>query len=197
MEEIMKKLILMSLFVFFLIACGSDEDECATGETRCVKNGKAQEQCIKNKSNKNVGKRTECPSETTCSVDNNVASCKNNGNGGLISKIKGNWTDNWGATYTINSSDIILESNNDVFIFTILVVGDNFVICQNGPENSYNPDLFSKFVFTNISTNQFNCCQSFYDSPSQEYIENSEEPSDPSDLTSGCNGFSWSEVKRD
>ncbi len=77
----MKKLILMSLFVLFLIACGSDEDECTTGETRCVKDGTAQEQCIKNKSNKNVWQRTECPSETTCIVDDNVASCKDDGDG--------------------------------------------------------------------------------------------------------------------
>ncbi|WP_188463453.1 putative metal-binding motif-containing protein [Bizionia arctica] len=124
----------------------------------------------------------------------------NNGNGvvdecGVLSQISGTWTTNFGVSYTITNSTIIETTNN--YTYHILVSESNYVICLNDASNPFNADLYSKFVFTNIETNTFNLCQPFYDSESQEFIENATDPTNPDDLDAGCGGFAWSLVTRD
>jgi len=122
--------------------------------------------------------------------DGNIDNC-------IIDEILGNWTDNFGTTYVINNTTLTLASMSVTDIFHIQMQGENFVICQNDASNNYNPNLYSKFLITNLSANEFYLCQSFYDSPSQISIENATDPSDLNDLTSGCGGFSWAQVTRD
>ncbi|EPR67120.1 putative metal-binding motif-containing protein [Cyclobacterium qasimii] len=122
----------------------------------------------------------------------------NNGDGeidecGLIGKIVGVWTSNFGDPYTITSSFININGS----IFEILVVGTDYVICRNSLLNSFNAGLYSKFVFTQLSTDKFYFCQPFYDSESQSYIENTTDPTNPNDLNNGCGSFSWVELTRD
>ena len=120
----------------------------------------------------------------------------NDGNGAIddciISKISGNWTSIYGDSYAITNTSITIEND----IYHVLFEGENFVICQNGTNNNYNPDLFSKFIITNLSSNELYYCQSFYDMPSQISIENASDPSDVSDLTNGCGGNSWIKLIR-
>lgn len=120
---------------------------------------------------------------TSCDSDDD----DNNGNT-LIAEISGTWTSNFDEEYTFSEETI--ESPYSTFI--VVAIGDDYIICQNDADDAYNPSLYSKFVFTNITAGNFNYCQSFFNAASQEDIENAEEPSDSSDLDSGCGGFSWS-----
>ncbi|TLP74278.1 hypothetical protein [Maribacter sp. ACAM166] len=112
----------------------------------------------------------------------------------LINKTSGNWTDNFGNSYTITGKSINIENKN---IYKILTDGSNFIICKNGSNKASSANLYSKFVFTNISSNKLNYCQSFFDSPSQVFIENKVEPSVFNNLEAGCGGFLWSTMIRD
>ena len=127
----------------------------------------------------------------------------NNGDGdidecGLLNQISGNWTDNFSSSYTITSSIITgVTSNNFTYVYHILLSEGNYVICLNDSNNPFFADSYSKFVFTNISTNEFNLCQPYFDSVSQASIENNSDPTDPDDLNAGCGGFAWSLLTRD
>jgi len=122
----------------------------------------------------------------------------NDGNGNIdeciIRQITGNWITNFDEQFVINEASLTDITNNNVF--NILVTGEDYLICQNGSDNSFAPDLFSKFVFTNNEANTFNWCQSFFDSPTQMEIEDNPEPSNPNNLTTGCLGFPWGEMER-
>ncbi|WP_147676418.1 hypothetical protein [Algibacter pacificus] len=119
-----------------------------------------------------------------------VISCDSDDDNGndLISLISGTWTSNFDEVYTF--SEATIESPYSTY--TVVAIGDDYIICQNDVDDAYNPSLYSKFVFTNITDGNFNYCQSFFSAESQEEIENAEEPSDSSNLESGCGGFSWS-----
>ena len=117
--------------------------------------------------------------------DGNIDNC-------IVDKILGNWTDNYGTAYAINATTLTVGTD----IFHIIIEGENFVICLNDGNNQYNPNLYSKFLITNQSVDEFYLCQSFYDSPSQISIENATDPSDLNDLSSGCGGFPWTQVTR-
>lgn len=121
-----------------------------------------------------------------------VTSCESDDDNGnenaLIAQISGTWTSNFDEVYTFSEETIESEYST----YTVVAIGDDYVICQNDADDAYNPSLYSKFVFTNISDGNFNYCQSFFSAESQEEIENAEEPSDSSDLEMGCGGFSWS-----
>ena len=106
----------------------------------------------------------------------------------LISEISGTWTSNFDEVYIFSAQTI----ESPYSTYTVVAVGDDYVICQNDVDDAYNPSLYSKFVFTNITDSSFNYCQSFFNAESQEEIESMDEPSDSSDLDSGCGGFSWS-----
>ena len=126
----------------------------------------------------------------------------NNGNGdidecSLINQVIGSWTSNFNVSYTITNSSITsVTNNNSTYIYHILTTGSDYIICLNDSNNPFNADLYSKFVFTNISTNGFNLCQPFFDSPTQIFIENSADPTNSNDLVAGCGGFAWSEMTR-
>jgi len=122
----------------------------------------------------------------------------NNGDGeidecGFISNVIGKWTSNFGDSYIITNLNITINNN----VFEILDVIGNYFICHNSASNSYNADLYSKFVFTQVSNDKFYYCQSFFDSPSQTFIENSTEPSNADDLAAGCGGFEWVQMTKD
>ena len=127
----------------------------------------------------------------------------NNGDGdidecSLTNLTAGEWTDNFGVSWVINSSTLTSSSSNGTtYVYQILVSEGNHVICLNDSSNPFNADLYSKFVFTNIETNEINLCQPYYDSVSQAFIENSTDPTDPDDLNAGCGGFAWSLLTRD
>ncbi|WP_055448340.1 MopE-related protein [Lacinutrix mariniflava] len=126
----------------------------------------------------------------------------NNGNGeidecSLLNQISGSWIDNFNGVHTITNTSITTSTNsNAIYLYHILETESNYVICLNDLNNPFNAGLYSKFVFTNISTNMFNLCQSFYDSPSQAFIENATDTTNPGDLDTGCGGFSWSLMTR-
>jgi len=107
----------------------------------------------------------------------------------LFTEIIGIWNDEFGMTLTISNSSISYGNESS---FNILATGQNYVICENDESNLFNPGQFSKFVFTNIMPDEMYLCQSFFNADSQEYIEMMVEPSDSTNLTSGCGGFQWS-----
>ena len=126
----------------------------------------------------------------------------NNGNGeidecSVPNQTSGSWTDNFNGSYTITNASIsVITANGSSYLYHILANGSNYVICLNDSTNPFYADLYSKFVFTNIATNEFNLCQPFYNEPSQASIENSNDPTNPNDLDTGCGGFVWSLLTR-
>ncbi len=138
-----------------------------------------------------VGAVEICDDNIDNNGDGNIDEC------GLLNKISGQWTDNFGTSWVINSSTITNILNNGASsVFEILVTDSNSVICLNNLNNSFDANLFSKFVFTNITNNTFNLCQPFFNETSQAAIQNSTDPTDPNDLEVGCGGFAWSEMTR-
>ncbi len=106
--------------------------------------------------------------------------------------IVGTYTDNWGGTHEITSdqwvqgdSTYAIESFNNV---------DMHAIALNGSGNAYNPDLYSRFDWTWDSSDQLWYCQTAYAAATAEEAEATAaaDPADPS--TTGCGGFSWTQL---
>lgn len=116
-----------------------------------------------------------------------------------IEGLTGSWTSDLGDLYTITNSIINIKNTSNNHVYHILTISDEndfIIICKNDASNRFYANLYSKFVFTNISENEFYLCQSFFDSPSQATIENSPKRSDSNDLNTGCGGFSWAKMTR-
>ena len=103
----------------------------------------------------------------------------------------GSWEDNYGGLMDISNTEIssiygssyaIQEYSNE----------DMWIVAQNDSDNSYNPDLWSKFEWTEVE-GEIYYCQSAYDAADAETAQ--EAMADTSDLSSGCGGFGWSTIR--
>lgn len=84
-------------------------------------------------------------------------------------------SDSWGSTYTIT------DYNND----------ERWLVAQNGANNAYNPNLWSKFEW--FVDSEIYYCQTAYDAADAESAIAA--MSDQSDKDAGCNGFPWSIIR--
>jgi len=207
-------IVLVSITFFFTTACSSDESD---SDESCITAQYYQDGDVDGFGNPDVSQES-CIQPDGFVVDNtdfddtNATAfpgadeicddaIDNNGDGdvdecGLLNLIAGNWTDTFNQSYTITETRLILTSNGNSSIFNILSSGDNFVICLNDSSNDFYADLYSKFVFINISENSFNLCQPIFDAPSESSVEEATDTTDPGDLDSGCGGFSWGTLTR-
>ncbi len=64
------------------------------------------------------------------------------------------------------------------------------MVAQNDPDAEWAPSLFSRFDFVWGDDGAWFYCQGTYDAESAEMAETAEAP-DPTDVESGCSGFSW------
>jgi len=208
LDKIFKYAIILFLGTSIVISCSTPEDDCiektwyqdADGDSfgdpdKSIQACIAPDQYVEDNTDFDDLHASAFPGASEDCNDQ----VDNDGNGSIdeciLRQITGNWNSDFGEYFIINESSLTDTTNNNVF--HVLDSGFEFVICQNGADNSVAPNLYSKFVFTNLAANSFNWCQSFYDSPSQMAIEDAAEPSNPNNLNSGCLGFAWSEMTRE
>lgn len=106
--------------------------------------------------------------------------------------IIGEYEDNWGGFQVITedswtAGDLsfeISQYNNEL----------HTVIAQNSANNQYNPELWSKFQWTNdFHGNLFYCQVAFEAATEDDAI--AIEPADPQNLESGCGNFGWTMLR--
>ena len=108
--------------------------------------------------------------------------------------ISGIYVDNWGSNHDINSFRWILGyEGSDPSIFQIIEIHEDeeWLVAQNGFNNEWNPELWSKFEWTE-SEGALYYCQSAYDAGSLETAAAA--TADRSDLATGCGENAWSEL---
>lgn len=104
-------------------------------------------------------------------------------------EIAGFWTDGFG-TIVVESDQFVYE--DDIVHLTRYDNDAGWAVGQNDSGNAYNPDLWSRYDWTR-SEGSFFYCQTVYDGATEQAALDAT-PADASDLTAGCNGFSWSEL---
>ena len=100
----------------------------------------------------------------------------------------GSWEDNYGTLLDVTESDIIDNYGNG-FSIDSYSNEEQYVIAQNGSDNTYNPDLWSKFEWT-TANDELYYCQIAYDAADAETAMDA--TADANDVEAGCNGFGWS-----
>ena len=64
-------------------------------------------------------------------------------------------------------------------------------MAQNGPDNSYNPSLWSRFDWTYDDTGALYYCQSAYNAATQAEAAAASEPDASAPGLGGCGSFLW------
>lgn len=102
-------------------------------------------------------------------------------------EIAGAWSDSFGGTHVINN--LSWTSGSSVFVFADYDNDADYAIAQNGADNEYNPELWSRFDWTSDGEDLY-YCQFAYNAASQAEAE-AATGANRSDINSGCNGFAW------
>lgn len=105
--------------------------------------------------------------------------------------IIGKYTDGW-TTHIISNSVWQMNDSTGLFFISQFDNENGFIIAHNGENNAWNAGLWSRMDYT-FSDDKLYYCSTIYDAESEEAAL-SAEPADKDDLTSGCTGFSWSEL---
>lgn len=109
--------------------------------------------------------------------------------------IAGTWNDNFGTTHIIDATSWSQANTYGESTFAILDFDNErgWAVAQNGSDNGFNPDLYSRFEWVEVGP-QIYFCQVLFDGATQEDAEKAG-PADASDpATDGCGGYSWSEL---
>lgn len=102
----------------------------------------------------------------------------------------GMWEDNYMTVIEISQTDMS-DSWGSTFSITDYNNDEQWLIAQNGPNNAYNPDLWSKFEW--FVDSEIYYCQTAYDAA--DAASAAAMTSDPNDKNAGCNGFPWSIIR--
>ena len=107
-------------------------------------------------------------------------------------EIAGSYTDDFGGTHVISSEDWLQENGGGTSTFAILTYDNetDTAIAQNGSDNPFSADLFSRFDWL-VDGSTLYICQTAYDAETAEAAD-AVTPADSTDLTGGCSGFAWS-----
>jgi hypothetical protein len=105
-------------------------------------------------------------------------------------EIIGTWKEGFGGELEITSthwnSAVIHAYDNDT----------NVVYTQSPCDSMYFPGAFSKYVYIEPTATSFYYCTVIYDAKTLADAKASTKTADKDDLTTGCNGFPWSEVTK-
>jgi len=105
--------------------------------------------------------------------------------------IRGDWVDNWGGSHTVKEWQ--WTSGESSFAVTAYDTEAGWIVAQNAPDNEYNPDLWSRFEWTQAD-GQLYFCQVAYNAET-EADALAAGPADDSDpANGGCSSFAWSEL---
>jgi hypothetical protein len=110
--------------------------------------------------------------------------------------IVGSYTDTYGTSHTITESMWTQNMDGGVSVFHITQYSNDerFLVAQADPANAYNPNLWSRFDWTEKEDKLY-YCQSIYDASTEDAALKAK-PADSTDLDKGCAGFSWSELNQ-
>jgi hypothetical protein len=98
----------------------------------------------------------------------------------------GSYTDDFGDTHTITAAQ--WQNSSGSFAIIQWYEDEQWLLAQNGPDNMYFPELWSRFDWT-WDGDQLYYCQIVFDgATSDDAVAGS---SDANDLLMGCNGFAW------
>lgn len=122
-----------------------------------------------------------------------LAACAN-GTDALTLDIAGTWEDQFGISHVITADSWEQASASGSQTFEILDFDNtaDWAIAQNGADNEYSAELYSRFEWTE-SGSAVHYCQVLFDGATEDDARDAG-PADASDLTAGCGGFAWSEL---
>jgi hypothetical protein len=106
-------------------------------------------------------------------------------------EIAGTYVDEWGSTHAIDDVAWTIQYAAypaDTFTFTAVHDDLDYAIAQNGADNAFSPDLYSRFDWIDDGADVW-YCQSAFDAPDPASAEAAS--ADPADLSGGCGTFAW------
>ncbi len=111
--------------------------------------------------------------------------------------IRGVWTDAWGTAHSISDVSWIQKFDQDESIFWInyFVNAWGTAVAGNDGTNTYNPDLWSRFDWTEKDGVRY-FCHTAYDAASIEDAANAPDPDAGAPDAGGCGGFPWTPLYR-
>ena len=107
--------------------------------------------------------------------------------------LTGGWDDSWGGTHAIDA--FTWASGDATFSIAEVDAAAGWAVAQNGADNGWNPELWSRFEWTQDGAGAVWYCQAVYDAATEAEAR-AAAPADAADLLSGCGGFSWTELRR-
>lgn len=120
-----------------------------------------------------------------------LAGCSDDDDDGL--EITGTYLDDFGTTHVITGSTWTQTFDGSSLSFTFVKFdnGQDFLVAENGADNSFNPGLFSRFDWTTFNSTLYQCQIAFSEetAAAAEAVTTADR-TDPT--TGGCGGFAWS-----
>lgn len=104
---------------------------------------------------------------------------------GVYQSGSGEWVTDHTISQTVWSQGVAGSYKVEAFFNT-----EGYLVAQNGSENGYNPDKWSRFDWT-VSEEKTYYCQSTYDADNIVDVFDAV-GADSANLTTGCGGFPWS-----
>ncbi len=103
--------------------------------------------------------------------------------------ITGGWDDNWGGGHSVDP--FVWWSGDASYAISQSDDAASWLVAQNGSDNAWNPDLWSRFDWAWQADGSVAFCQTAYAAASEDEAL-ATPAADPSNVASGCGGFSWS-----
>ncbi len=105
--------------------------------------------------------------------------------------VAGSWVDNWGGSHLVDSTS--WQNDGSVYAITQYDNTMGYAIAQNGADNAWNPNLWSRFDWGWVE-GELIYCQTAYAAATEGEAMGTP-PADLSSPGSGCGGYSWSVLR--
>lgn len=106
--------------------------------------------------------------------------------------IRGVWKDTWGTSHSITDSRWTQKYGQDTSLFWIHYFDNTtkMMVAQNDTTNAFNPNLWSRFDWTEVDGVRY-FCHTAFDAASVEDAANALAPDATDPVTGGCGGYPW------
>ncbi len=116
--------------------------------------------------------------------------------GGVGLEIAGSYMDEWGISHEISDDAWKMDTGmGSVDTYHVLSFDNdaNYLVAQNDAQNAFNPNLYSRFDWTEFDGALW-YCQTVFDAATPQDAENAT-PADPTDPSvGGCGSFPWTNL---
>ncbi|HRZ79033.1 MAG TPA: hypothetical protein P5044_03400 [bacterium] len=117
---------------------------------------------------------------------------KSSGEKEFVHELTGVYSDSWGGVHIISNSVWDQGAMSGRFNIKYADNENDVIIAQNGRDNEYNPEKWSRFDYV-FKDSKIYICQTVYDKNTQDEALDAAS-ADRSKLDTGCNGFGWTEM---